>query len=343
MVNLSDAFLVVVLLFDLVVSIWNAYAAGVTLTLLRRQPGQRFAKVAAGAGLGLAFAGMAYATTIVIAWAALLLGFLAPWDFLFLVSFDLLVFGAMIIGFGLVVTAQSVAIAYRQRRFGDIAIAAWNVFAEVWDITIYAEGFRDAAGVVSSGRNRLNLYAVVAIAVGVAFIVTYVAYRHGVRRAEKAIDASPNQPAPDSRPYDVRVTDRAHPLRTVLVAAAVVVVVVVGLVAASPYVTPHVAQVTVTEFDVYAPQDVCGLNSTPIYYTPGFSDHGGASDAFRFDLPNYNATSCTLRGVTTNTTGFALTDVQVPVTVAAGQTGYLNLTVVLPAGDFNGPLALIYT
>jgi len=342
MVSLSDAFLVGVILLDLVLSLWNAYAAGLTWTLLKNQRGQGFAKVTAIAGLGLAFAGMAYATLIILSYFALILNFLAIGDFLFLVSFDFLVFGAMIIGFGLVVTAQSIAIAYRRRKFGDIAVAAWNVFTEIWDISIYAEGFHDAAGVVSQDRNRVNLYAIIAAAVGIAFIVTYVAYRHGVRKAEGAIAASPDQARGDEHAPEVRAEERAHTLRTIVIAAIVVVIVVVAIIAVAPYVTPPSAKVSVSSIYVWAPDNVCGLNSTPIYY-PGFDDTPNANDAFTLTIPNYNSTPCTLRSVTTNTSGFGLSDVQVPVSVPVSGNGALNLTIILPAGSFDGILNLVYS
>ena len=341
MTALSTAFLVVVILLDFVISLWNAYAAGLTWTLLRNQPGQKFAKTSAIAALGLAFAGMAYATLIVLSYLALILNFLAIGDFVFLVSFDFLVFGAMIIGFGLVVTAQSVAIAYRERKFGAIAVAVWNVFAEIWDISIYAEGFRDAAGVVSQDRNRINLYAVIAAAVGVAFIITYVAYRHGVRKAEDAIAANPDQAGGNVDGSRAAAPDHAHPLRTIIIAAIVVVIVVVAIIAVAPYVTPS-SQVNVTEINVWAPDNVCGLNSNPAFYS-GFTDSPSASDAFALQIPNFNSTTCTLRAVTTNTTGFGLSNVQVPVIVPRFQNGTLNLTILLPGSSFHGVLDLVYT
>ncbi|MCI4352360.1 MAG: hypothetical protein L3K14_03105 [Thermoplasmata archaeon] len=189
--DLGTLFLVVILVIDVVISIWNAYAAGLSLTLLKGQSGQNFAKAAAVAGLGLAFAGMAYAMLVVFSFIALYVGYLSVVELVVVLSFDFIVFGAMIIGFGLVVTAQSIAIAYRRRSWGSIAVSAWNVFAEVWDITIYVEGFRAAYSSMSgSGRGRVNLYAVIALALLVAFFVTYAAYRHGVRSAMRATEES---------------------------------------------------------------------------------------------------------------------------------------------------------
>ncbi|MCI4365941.1 MAG: hypothetical protein L3K10_07805 [Thermoplasmata archaeon] len=189
MVDLSLVFLVLIVALDFGISIWNAYASGVAFTLLRGQSGKTLTKVAAGAGLGLAFAGMSYAMLIVFSFLAYYLGYLGAGDVTVVLAFDFLVFGAMIIGFGLVVTAQSVARAYRERSFGTIAISVWNVFAEVADVAIYASGFRSAYGTLGGARNRVNLYAIIILAVLVAFFITYAAYRHGVRRTEQILAA----------------------------------------------------------------------------------------------------------------------------------------------------------
>ena len=192
MVDVGSLILIAILAIDFVISIWNGYASGLALTLLRGQSGQSFAKAAAVAGLGLAFAGMAYVMLVLFAFVALLIGYLGVADVTTVLAFDFLVFGAMIIGFGLVVTAQSIAIAYRRRSLGAIAISAWNVFAEVWDIAIYAEGFKSAYGALGGGRDRVNLYAVIALAVLVAFFITFAAYRHGVNRAEQLLAGAQN-------------------------------------------------------------------------------------------------------------------------------------------------------
>ena len=341
MVATATLFLFAILALDFAISLWNAYASGLTLTLLRGQPRQGFAKAAAIAGLALAFVGMCYVLIIVFAYGALVLGYLAVGDFLFLVAFDFLVFGAMIIGLGLVVTAQSIAVAYRQRRWGDIGVAIWNVFTEIWDISIYAEGFKDASRVVSSDRNKINLYAVVAAAVGVGFIITYVAYRHGVRKAEETLEAHPDQPPTGEPPYDSKPLGKAHPLRTVLIAGLVTVVVVVALIAVAPYI-PRPPQVVVTEIDVYAPTNTCGLNSNPASYA-GFTDSPGARDAFSLQIRNFNATGCVVNHAATNSSGFTVTNVGTPVFVAGLGNGTLNLTILLPGVAYSGVLNLIYT
>lgn len=341
MVDTTYLLLAAVIVFDFVVSLWNAYASGSVWGLLRHQPGKTLSKVCAFAGLGLAFAGMAYATIIILSWVALQVGFLAIWDFVYLASFDFLVFGAMIIGFGLVITAQSIAIAYRRRSFGSIAIATWNTFAEVWDIATYAQGFRTAAAVVKGDRqDRSNILAILAIAVAIALIITYFAFRAGLRKAAGAIEASPGQErADESSPAALAGHHRR--LRQTVLAGAVVLVAVVLLLLAFHYLAPS-PQVQVTEIDVAAPSDVCGLNDQLIYYS-GFTDMPGASDVFQLQIQNFNASACTVTGAATSTTGFSLSDVGLPLTVAGGASAYLNLTIHLPSNAFHGALDLVYT
>ena len=340
MVDTTYLILAVIIVFDFVVSLWNAYASGSTWGLLRNQPGKTFWKVCAMAGLGLAFAGMAYSTIIILSWVALQVGFLAIWDFLYLVSFDFLVFGAMLIGFGLVITAQSIAIAYRQRNFGSIAISAWNVFAEVWDIATYVQGFSTAASVVKGNRqDRANIVAILAVAIAVALIITYFAFRQGLQKAAGAIAQSPGQEAADERGADSEARHHRR-LRTTILAGVVVLIVVVAVILAFHFLAPS-PQVKVGEIDVWAPSNVCGLGAQPIFYS-GFTDMPGVSDAFQFQVENFNATACTVNFAKTNTTGFSISNAELPLTVAGGQSAFLNVTVNLPSSAFDGTLNLVY-
>lgn len=342
MVGFSDIFLAVVIVFDFVVSLWNAYASGVTWTLLKNKPGQRFSKAAAIAGLGLAFAGMSYAILIIVSFVALFVGILAVGDVLFIVSLDFLVFAAMIIGFGLVVTAQSIAIAYRTRNWGAIAISGWNVFSEIWDIAIYAQGFNEAASVVKDGRGKINLYAIIVAAVGVAFLITFAAYRQGVRKAEASIDASPSQLGAEALGQAGSPGLHTKHPRTLAIVGCVVVIIVVALILAVVTYPGANPKVHVSEIDVWAPDNVCGYGGQLVGYA-GFDDLSGSSDAFSLQLHNFNSTACAVQGVTTNTSGFGLSNVGTPVTVPPLQNGTLTLTIILPNNSFSGALDLIYS
>ena len=342
MVDTTYLLLAAIIVFDFVVSLWNAYSSGVIWGLLRNQPGHTFEKICAIAGLGLAFAGMAYSTTIILSWVALEVGFLAIWDFVYLVSFDFLVFGAMIIGFGLLITVQSVAIAYRQRNFGSIAIAAWNTFAEVWDIATYVQGFQTAAQVVKGERrDRANVTAILAVAVAIALIITYFAFRQGLRKSEGAIAESPQQAAAETLTSGGSDLTHHRHLRQAVLGGIVVLIVVIAVIFTFHFLPPS-PQVKVSEIDVWAPSNVCGLNAQLISYD-GFNDMPGASDGFQLQVVNYNSSACVVSHVATNTSGFSLSDAQVPLSIAAGQSEYLSLTINLPQSAFDGSMNLIYT
>jgi zinc-ribbon domain len=129
----------------------------------------------------------------------------------------------------------------------------------------------------------------------------------------------------------------------VLVVVIVVVLLVVGVIAFA-LLAPPAPAVSVQSLVVWAPDNVCGLNANPSFYD-GFNGSTGQVQTFGLEIPNYNTTgSCTLRSVTTNTTGFSLTVPAgaLPLTVAADQNGTLNVTLTSPSSPFEGVVNLVY-
>jgi hypothetical protein len=181
---------------------------------------------------------------------------------------------------------------------------------------------------------------VAAVAVGIGFLVTYLAFRHGVRRAEGAISASARQSEGESTGPRAGGYGGRHHLRNAILAGIVVIVVVVAAIAVLPYAV-HAPQVNVRGINVWAPNNVCGLGTNPVYYA-GFSDAPGGEDAFVLQVHNFNSTPCTVHGATTNTSGFGLSNVETPVNVLGNQNGSLNLTILLPAMSFDGWIDLVY-
>jgi len=105
--------------------------------------------------------------------------------------------------------------------------------------------------------------------------------------------------------------------------------------------------VGVTALYVYAPDNVCDLNVYAIYYT-GFNATTGSTFALSLPVPNNNSTSCTLRGVTTNTSGFGVEDLQLPSAIPGNTSGTLhngtlNLTLTLPGSRYSGNVNLIFS
>jgi len=183
-----DILTVLILALDFGFSVWNAYASGLNIETLRRGGGSSWLEAVAYSGLGLAYAGASYVMLIVVGSVAYALGYVSADVVAGVLGLDFLVFGALIIGFGLMVTIQSIIVAYRRRSFGSIAIAAWNIFAEIWDIASYLEGFGDAVSMVkgtgSDERDETSLILIVIVALLIAYFIVHAAYMHGKRKAQ---------------------------------------------------------------------------------------------------------------------------------------------------------------
>ncbi len=178
-------FAIVILAFDFAISIWNAYASGYDIGIIRRKgSGGSFAKIGAYSGLALAFVGMSYVFIIVLGFLAFVLGYVGPGTVSYLLSFDFLVFGLLIIGLGIVITIQSILVAVQRRSIGSILVAIFNSGVEIFDIVNYIEGFKEAVGILKSDRRDTNSAIIIAIvAVLIAFFVTFATYKHGLRKA----------------------------------------------------------------------------------------------------------------------------------------------------------------
>jgi hypothetical protein len=126
----------------------------------------------------------------------------------------------------------------------------------------------------------------------------------------------------------------------------VVVVIVVVLVIASVgfylFLVPS-PNVDVTYLYIYAPDDVCGLNTNPQAYY-GFNATPGSAQPIGLEVENFNTSaSCTVRGVLTNTSGFGVTSPQLPLTIPAKGNGTLNFTLDLPGSSYTGAVNLVFS
>ena len=175
-----------ILILDFAVSLWNAYSSGYNVALLSRRGGSGWLRAVAYSGLGLAFAGMAYVMSVVVSAAAYYLGYVSGGVVDTVLAFAFLVFGALIIGFGLMVMIQSIAVAMRQRSIWNILIAMWNAFAEIWDIAVYVESFGDAVSILRGERSEeegTDVFIIIIVALLIAFFITYSAYKQGQKKA----------------------------------------------------------------------------------------------------------------------------------------------------------------
>ena len=119
------------------------------------------------------------------------------------------------------------------------------------------------------------------------------------------------------------------------------IVLIVAVVVIVPLLYPAPA-VQVQAIYVWAPDNVCGLNTNPIGYY-GYNSSTSAVNTFDLEVENFNGTTCTVVGVTTNSSGFALSQIQVPLVIAGGTNNSMNLTVTSPSSSFSGILNLVFS
>jgi hypothetical protein len=124
---------------------------------------------------------------------------------------------------------------------------------------------------------------------------------------------------------------------------AVIVVVLIAVIGGIVVYELTAPNVDVNVFLVWAPDNVCGLNepNNTIAYE-GFNDSPGVTDFFQFEVPNSNATTCTLIGVTTNTSGFSVSGVGLPGPIAGFGNGTLSLNLTLPGSSWSGNVNLVF-
>jgi hypothetical protein len=108
------------------------------------------------------------------------------------------------------------------------------------------------------------------------------------------------------------------------------------------FFAPPTSPVQISEVDIWAPNNVCGLNSNQIAYT-GYNTSTNSNDSFDLGVPNFNSTACTIMTVSTNTSGFAITSVQVPLTLPGNvQNASMNITIESPGTSYSGSLNLVF-
>ncbi len=138
-------------------------------------------------------------------------------------------------------------------------------------------------------------------------------------------------------PYAVPPAKRRSRL-LVITAVIVAIVLVIGAVGFL-LLLAQTPVVDISDINVYTTDNVCGLNGFPGYY--GFTSGGGLNE-LTLPITNGNTTSCTIEGVTTNTSGFEVTQAQVPLDLGPGANSTLNVTIEFPS-SYQGVLNLIFS
>jgi hypothetical protein len=197
-----DILYLLIVIFDILISIWNAYNAGKALEYMKLNNIENdWPRMVAYSTLILSFAGAAYGNASLLSIVAYYLGYIDIYTLLGVLSFSFLIFGFLIILFGIVITVNSIIVASKTKRFFDILIAIYNSIAVIWDIYSYIEGFSAAFNIlrnqfVNEDRNSQGVFILIIIAaILIAVFMVYGAFKYGKASVYK-VEKLSVQPSP---------------------------------------------------------------------------------------------------------------------------------------------------
>ncbi len=195
-ISFAEALTIIIIVFDFFISIWDAYAGGYSLGMIKKTGDKsKFKKASAVSAVGLGFVGAVYVIATVLGFVAAWLGYISFATLEFILSFNMVFLGILIIGFGLIITIQSIIIAAQRKSIWSILLAVYNSFALGFDIWMYVSTFKESTGIItrSTRRSQGNGLVIIIIAVLLAFLIVHAAYKHGYK---KGIAALANQQSP---------------------------------------------------------------------------------------------------------------------------------------------------
>lgn len=173
---------IIFIIIDVIFSIWNSYNAGKIYAYRKGLGGVVYT-------LG-GFLPMAYVFTIIVTIIFAYLGYLSFADVSFLLGFSFLFFGLAIVMWGVIATTFSFIATVKGRSWTSGLITIWNAFATIWDAYTYISGFLSAwksvrRAIDSSDFSILDVIAIIAIAVGIGFAISYTAFKEGIKSERK--------------------------------------------------------------------------------------------------------------------------------------------------------------
>jgi len=182
---LSEILTIAIIAFDFVISIWDAYAGGYSLGILKKTGDKsKFKRASAISAVGLGLVGSVYVIATILGLVAAWLGYISFATLAFILSFNMLFLGILIIGFGLIITIQSIMLAAQRKSIWSILLAVYNSFALGFDIWVYISTFKESASIItrSTRRSQGNGMVIIVIAALIAFIIVHAAYKHGYKK-----------------------------------------------------------------------------------------------------------------------------------------------------------------
>jgi len=183
---------VLLLVWNFCVSVWDSYAAGYNLKLLENETGALniILRIGSFSALVIGFVGSTYIFVSVAGIIAYLTNYLSDAALLLLFDLTFVVGGAVLVFFGIIVTIESVVLAAKTHESMSIFASIYNTMASIWNTSLY---IREAPAAIAqigsefSSHERDNELAIIVLIVIVSviasMIVSYLAFKAGVRRA----------------------------------------------------------------------------------------------------------------------------------------------------------------
>ncbi|MBB5253785.1 hypothetical protein [Sulfurisphaera ohwakuensis] len=173
---------IIFLVIDIIISIWNSYNAGKIYAYRKGLGGVVYT-------LG-GFLPISYVFVIIVTVIFAYLGYLSFSDVVFLLSFSFLFFGLAIVMWGVIATTFSFIATVKGKDWKAGLITVYNAFATIFDAYEYITGFLSAwksvrRAIDSSDFSIIDVIAVIAIAVGIGFVISYVAFKEGLKSEQK--------------------------------------------------------------------------------------------------------------------------------------------------------------
>lgn len=196
---MNELFLLGLLVLNFGISFWNAYASGAVLTESRLIGG--WTRFITWCGLVMSACGFTWVYLTILTMVAIAANWLTPDDAILMFKLGYLIIILPVLGSGLGIWAHSLAVAYRERSFGSMAVAGWNTFAQVhntWEAARHAPNFlNDVLNGFGKRRSSKNgggiiILLLVILAVAGGAITTGLIARWADRRV--AIDVTGGSP-----------------------------------------------------------------------------------------------------------------------------------------------------
>jgi hypothetical protein len=193
---MAEIFTILIMIFNLLISMWNAYSTGYNSVALQKYRGKfaDFFQIANSFGLVLSFAGAAYALTYFLSLIASSIGYISSDIVTLIAAYNLLVFGGLLTFSGIIIAVESVLVAYMQRNFWSIAIAIYNSIASIWNVYAYISSFKTATSIIGSFENdndsKLKAILIIIVAALIAIFLVYGFYKFGKDKALKELNGA---------------------------------------------------------------------------------------------------------------------------------------------------------